>query len=187
MIVPCAWSLLVSAKTAGTNSPMSARTSSAAFEPAILGLNVWVPWRRPPTRTLAPITSSRFPMIEPVSEAFTTSISPACSAKNAMISSAILPNVAFRMPPTCGPVSEPSRSVDKPTTQARPRMAIAETTKSSVGSAWRPKSSTIAARLRTTVARSTTRLSGVRAPRIGSPSVRRDSVIATCYRRPSTS
>ena len=28
-------------------------------------LNVWIPWRSPPTRTLAPRTSSRLPMIEP--------------------------------------------------------------------------------------------------------------------------
>ena len=62
-------------------------------------------------------------MIEPVSDAFTTSIRPACSAKNAMISSAMLPNVALRMPPTRGPVRDPSRSVDRPTTQARPRIA----------------------------------------------------------------
>ena len=62
-------------------------------------------------------------MIEPVIDALTTSISPAWRAKNAMISSAMLPNVALRMPPTCGPVSDPSRSVERPTTQARPRIA----------------------------------------------------------------
>ena len=65
-------------------------------------------------------------MIEPVSDALTTSMSPAWSAKNAMISSAMLPNVALRMPPTCGPVSEPRRSVERPTTQARPRIATAD-------------------------------------------------------------
>ena len=53
-------------------------------------------------------------MIEPVRLALTTSIRPACSAKNAMISSAMLPNVALRMPPTCGPVISPSRSVAWP-------------------------------------------------------------------------
>ena len=52
-------------------------------------------------------------MIEPVSDAFTTSMRPAWSAKNAMISSAMLPNVALRMPPTCGPVIAPRRSVDE--------------------------------------------------------------------------
>ena len=108
---------------AGTKSPIRASTSSAAFAPAIFSLNVWVPWRRPPTRTLAPMTSSRLPMIEPVSDALTTSMRPACRAKNAMISSAMLPNVALRMPPTCGPVIAPSRSVERPTTQARPRIA----------------------------------------------------------------
>ena len=65
-------------------------------------------------------------MIEPVSDALTTSISPAWRAKNAMISSAMLPNVALRMPPTCGPVSDPSRSVERPTTQASPRIAAAD-------------------------------------------------------------
>ena len=67
-------------------------------------------------------------MIEPVSDALTTSIRPAWRAKNAMISSAMLPNVALRMPPTCGPVSDPRRSVDRPTTQASPRIAAADTT-----------------------------------------------------------
>ena len=83
-------------------------------------------------------------MIEPVIDALTTSIRPACSAKNAMISSAMLPNVALRMPPTCGPEIAPRRSVERPTTQARPRIAAAETMKMSVGSAWRTKSRTIA-------------------------------------------
>ena len=71
-------------------------------------------------------------MIEPVIDALTTSMSPACSAKNAMISSAMLPNVALRMPPTCGPVSDPSRSVERPTTQASPRIAAPATTKMTV-------------------------------------------------------
>ncbi len=62
---------------AGTNSPMAATTRSAAFEPAIRWLNVWVPWRSPPKSTLAPSTSSRLPMIEPVIDALTTSMSPA--------------------------------------------------------------------------------------------------------------
>ena len=127
MIEPTVASLVVSAKIAGTNRPMSASVSSAAFAEASFELNVWVPWRRPPSRTLAPRTSSRLPMIEPVSDALTTSMRPAWSAKNAMISSAMLPNVALRIPPTCGPVSDPSRSVDSPTTQARPRIAAADT------------------------------------------------------------
>ena len=62
-------------------------------------------------------------MIEPVREALTTSSSPACRAKKAMISSAMLPKVALRMPPTCGPVRAPRRSVERPTIQASPRIA----------------------------------------------------------------
>ena len=42
-------------------------------------------------------------MIEPVIDALTTSMSPACSAKKAMISSAMFPNVALRMPPDLRP------------------------------------------------------------------------------------
>ena len=90
-------------------------------------------------------------MIEPVSDAWTTSMRPAWSAKNAMMSSAMLPNVALRMPPTCGPVSEPSRSVDAPTTQASPRIDAAEATNTSVSSACRPNSRRIVARLSATV------------------------------------
>ena len=40
---------MLNANTAGTNSPISASTSSAAFEPAICRLNLWVPLRSPPT------------------------------------------------------------------------------------------------------------------------------------------
>ena len=124
--VPVVRSAVVNAKMAGTNRPIRARTRSAALETAILALKVWTPFRNPPTRTAAPITSSRLPMIEPVSDAWTTSIRPRWRAKNAMISSAMLPNVALRMPPTWGPVSDPSRSVERPTTQARPRMDAAD-------------------------------------------------------------
>jgi hypothetical protein len=74
--VPVVRSADVNAKIAGTNRPMRARTRSAALETAILALKVWTPFRNPPTRTAAPITSSRLPMIEPVSEAWTTSIRP---------------------------------------------------------------------------------------------------------------
>ena len=108
-------------------------------------------------------------MIEPVSDALTTSIRPACRAKNAMISSAMLPNVALRMPPTCGPVIEPSRSVDRPTTQASPRIAAADTMNSTDWSACRPKSRTMATRLRRTVPIRKIRDSGDSWPRIGRP------------------
>ncbi len=108
-------------------------------------------------------------MIEPVSDALTTSVSPACSAKNAMISSAMLPNVAFRMPPTCGPVSEPRRSVDRPTTQASPRIDAADRTNSTVGSMCSPKSRTIVSRLSPTVTSSEIRASIDSCPSTGRP------------------
>ena len=108
-------------------------------------------------------------MIEPVIEALTTSISPAWSAKNAMISSAMLPNVALRMPPTCGPEIAPSRSVESPTIHARPRIATAATMKSSVSFAWRTKSRTIAASEIATVTTTAIRAVVDSGPRTGMP------------------
>ena len=83
-------------------------------------------------------------MIEPVIDALTTSIRPAGSAKNAMISSAMLPNVALRMPPTCGP--ETARAA--PSRSRRPRRGRGSrrplTTNTGVRSACRTHSRTIA-------------------------------------------
>ena len=118
-------------------------------------------------------------MIEPVSDALTTSMSPAWSAKNAMISSAMLPKVALRMPPTCGPVSEPSRSVERPTTHASPRIATADTTNRTVSSACRPKSRTIATTLTASVTSTTARPNGDSWPRIGRPEARAATAAVT--------
>lgn len=49
--------------------------------------------------------------MEPMIEAFTTVVSPAESAKMVMMSSAALPDVAFKMPPTRGPAWWPKDSV----------------------------------------------------------------------------
>ena len=57
-------------------------------------------------------------MIEPTSDAFTTSCSPSISAKKAMISSGALPNVTFRSPPIPGPVRAAIASVASPITAA---------------------------------------------------------------------
>ena len=106
-------------------------------------------------------------MIEPVIEALTTSMRPAWRAKKAMMSSATLPKVAFRIPPTCGPVTAPRRSVARPTTQARPRIAAAATTKISDGLPWRKNSRATAAAATPSVARIAI-LAGVESgPRIG--------------------
>ena len=167
---------LVNAKTAGTNRPTRATTSNAALELATCRLNVCVPWRSPPTSTLAPSTSNRLPMIEPVSDAFTTSMRPACSAKKAMISSAMLPKVALRMPPTCGPVSDPRRSVERPTVQASPRIPMAATTNRAVSPAPTTKSRTIAMKLTTTVPSRKARAGVESGPRMGRPPVRAEAV-----------
>jgi hypothetical protein len=56
-------------------------------------------------------------------EALTTAVRPAERAKMVMMSSAALPKVAFRMPPTRGPAWCPRLSVACPRTQARPMRA----------------------------------------------------------------
>ena len=83
--VPAPWE---KAKTAGTKRPMTASTRSVASRPATRLLKRCMPLRRPPKRKLAPRTSSRLPMIDPVMEALTTSSWPAVRAKKAMMSSA---------------------------------------------------------------------------------------------------
>ena len=57
----------------------------------------------PPTKNESPSTSSRLPTMLPVIDALTSSTCPCRSATTAMISSAALPNVALRKPPSAGP------------------------------------------------------------------------------------
>ena len=69
-------------------------------------------------------------MIDPVSEAFTTVVSPFDSAISAIISSAALPKVAFRNPPKPAPVRAEICSVARPNQPARGIMPTPERTKS---------------------------------------------------------
>jgi hypothetical protein len=89
--------------SAGMSSPVTARASWVAWTPAARALNSCSRWPIPPARNDTPSTSKRLPRIEPVSEAFTTSISPLRMRKMAMISSVTLPNVALSNPPMRGP------------------------------------------------------------------------------------
>jgi len=82
--------------------------------PAAVRLNRWTLNRNPTPTTAAPNTSSTFPMIEPVIEAFTSPGNPFCSAMVPMISSAALPNVAFNRPPMPPPSLPASCSVAAP-------------------------------------------------------------------------
>ena len=90
----------------------------------------------PPNSMAKPRTISMLPMIEPVSEALTISVSPARRAMKPMMSSAALPKVALRRPPTPGPVWCARCSVASPMRPARGRIARHETTKTAVGEAW---------------------------------------------------
>ena len=91
--------------------------ASASITVALLAavrLNFCVPCLRPPTKKDAPSTSSRLPMMLPVSDALTISTWCARSATTAMISSAALPKVALRKPPSVGPDRLASSSVASP-------------------------------------------------------------------------
>ena len=71
-------------------------------------------------------------MIEPVMEAFTTSMWPARRAMNAMMSSAALPKEALSRPPMPSPMRWASCSVAWPIQPAIGMMARAETMNSAV-------------------------------------------------------
>ena len=84
---------------------------------------------RPPTSIAAPMTSRMLPMIEPTSEALTTSCRPLPSAKRAMISSGALPKVTLSSPPITLPERSASSSVARPIIAAGGIRARAETKK----------------------------------------------------------
>ena len=64
----------MNANVAGTMRPIVARIREAAFMPTTSWSYCCTPFLSPPTSSDAPSTSSRLPMIEPVIEAWTTSI-----------------------------------------------------------------------------------------------------------------
>src|SRR6266487_507448 len=90
----------------------------------------------PPSRMDSPRTSRILPMMDPVIEAFITLVSPLESAMAAMISSAALPKVAFKSPPSPSPTRAASSSVARPIQPATGMIAMAEQTKSAVGLPW---------------------------------------------------
>ncbi len=133
------------AKMVGIASATATIASIDEFAPAIVAENFWVPCLSPPIRKLAPNTSSTFPMIEPRIEALTTVVRPAAKAKVVMRSSAALPKVALRRPPTRGPAWWPRLSVACPRTQARPMRAREVRVKIRRVGAWRSSRMTTAA------------------------------------------
>ena len=85
--------------------------------------------RHPPSSMARPSTSSMFPMIEPVSDAFTTSMWPSRSAMNARINSAAFPNELLMRPPRPGPTCRVRCSVPRPIRPASGMTARHETRK----------------------------------------------------------
>ena len=74
--------------------------------------------------------------IEELIDALTRSISPAFSAKPAMMSSARLPSVAFNRPPTVGPVRAASSSVAWPRSADNGMIESALRPKTTSGDQW---------------------------------------------------
>src|SRR5512140_2659081 len=76
-------------------------------------------------------------MIDPVIDALTRLISPACRAKIAMMSSARLPSEALTRPPSVGPVCAESSSVALPRRLESGTIASALAAKTTMGAACR--------------------------------------------------
>src|SRR6266545_556939 len=120
-------------KIVGMTRAMAASVRAVAETPAATRLNSCLRNLRPPERNERPRTSRTLPMIEPVMEALTTPVSPFERAKSPMMSSAALPNVALRSPPTPCPRCSARCSVARPIHLARGTIARHDTTKSAVG------------------------------------------------------
>ena len=83
-----------------------------------------------PSHSENPSTSRRFPTTLPLSDPRTTSYKPSLTANSEMISSGAFPNVAFRKPPTPGPVCWAAFSVASPINHASGTSETAASTKS---------------------------------------------------------
>jgi hypothetical protein len=70
---------------------------------------------------------------DPRIEVWATSVSPAERAKRTTKSSGRLPSVDWSTPVAAGPKREPTDSVPRPTSQARPPSAKAQTTNVATG------------------------------------------------------
>jgi hypothetical protein len=91
--------LAVTWNTVGITSATAASIRVVADILTATALNVWRLRLRPPRNAESPSTSSVFPIMDPVSDALTTPVSPLDKAITARISSAAFPNVAFSNPP----------------------------------------------------------------------------------------
>ena len=112
---------------------MAASSSIEVCDDADVRLNSCFSRPQPPTSIDAPRTSRMLPIIDPMSDALTTSWSPSPSANRAMISSGALPKVTLSRPPMPGPERAASSSVALPIMAAvgmMPSAAVKNTTTS---------------------------------------------------------
>ena len=68
----------------------------------------------PPKKKERPPTNNKFPNTDPVNDAKTTPVNPACKANIEIINSTAFPNVAFNKPPIRGPLTIARLSVARP-------------------------------------------------------------------------
>src|SRR4051812_17525293 len=123
-------------------SAAAASSSIAACTLAAVRSKNWRSRPSPPTNIAAPRTSRMLPRIEPISDALTTSCSPAPRANRAMMSSGALPKVTLSRPPMPGPLRAASSSVARPISAAVGMTPSAEVAKISVGLACATSSTT---------------------------------------------
>lgn len=123
----------VRTKTAGMTIAAVARIRVEALVLAAIVLNSCSSLPRPPKKNAVPKIKSRFPIMEPVIDAFTISVSPACREKMLMINSVAFPKVAFNNPPSAGPVYPEISSVDLPINLARGMIASEARIKMTIG------------------------------------------------------
>ena len=116
----------VSRNTAGTTNATNAINIVDPAACAIVLLNNCFLKRNPPANIDKPSTSSKFPSIEPVIEAFTTPTNPAFIANTARIISVALPKVAFKILPSPVPIWVDNSSVLSPINLAKGIIAVVD-------------------------------------------------------------
>ncbi len=113
MILPPA-SGAVCKNIAGITKAIATNNNEELAANAPVLLNFCFLYFQPPANIAIPATNKRFPIIEPVIEALTTSTNPALIAKIPIKSSVALPKVALSSPPSAGPTYTAISSVASP-------------------------------------------------------------------------
>mmetsp|Transcript_10239 Transcript_10239/g.26229 ORF Transcript_10239/g.26229 Transcript_10239/m.26229 type:complete len:204 (+) Transcript_10239:1687-2298(+) len=116
--------------TVGRIRAIAPSISSAELTCPTICLNFCFLYRRPPTKKVAPKTSSRFESTDPSNDSCTTRINPSLSASQHTMSSVTLPKVAFNRPEitpfvckaSCSVTKDSRSAIGMSTTRAHPKL-----------------------------------------------------------------